>query len=129
MVVGHGVDGNRWNAVTKRASAEDRCPFSLYISVSFRRRLWYNSSDIMVEFKALRSALIDQPEVSNRQDGGLADKIIEVIYNDSSITVLAIADSLDISKRTVEREMKKLRESGCIVRQGGKRHGYWQIID
>ncbi len=86
---------------------------------------------IRVHFHALKSALIEQTKVLNRQsgglDGGLADRIVEMIRSDSLITVLEIADNLGMSKRTVEREMKKLRESGCIIRKGGNRHGHWQV--
>lgn len=62
-------------------------------------------------------------------DGGLADKIIEAIRADAFVTVLGISDATGVSKRTVEREMKKLREDGRIIRQGGNRHGHWQIND
>lgn len=82
-------------------------------------------------FPALQSALIDQPKVPNRHDGGidggLAEKIIEMISVDDTITVSAISETLRIPKRTIEREMKKLRDSELIIREGGNRYGHWKI--
>ena len=36
------------------------------------------------------------------------------------------AEKLKVTTRTIEREMKKLRESGRIELVGGKRYGYWE---
>ena len=88
---------------------------------------------IRVYFPALKSALIDQPKAPNRQnggmDGGLAERIIAAIRENNKITVIEISESLEVPKRTVEREMKKLRESNRIMRVGGNRYGHWQIND
>ena len=90
---------------------------------------------IRVYFPALTSALIDQPEVPNRQGGGkevglevgLAEKIIDLIFDNSEITMIEMAKMLDVTTRTIEREIKKLRESGRVIRVGGKRYGHWEI--
>ena len=90
---------------------------------------------LRVHFKALESALIDEPKTPNRHgggliggiDGGLAEKIIELIRADDTVTVSAMAESLGIPKRTIEREMKKLRDSERITREGGNRYGHWII--
>lgn len=86
---------------------------------------------LRVFFKALESALIERPKTPNRHgggiDGGLAEKIVELIRADDTITVSAIAESLEIPKRTIEREMKKLRDKGHILRVGGNRYGHWEV--
>ena len=90
---------------------------------------------LRVHFKALESALIDEPKTPNRHggglsggiDGGLAERIIELIHADDTVTVSEMAESLGIPKRTIEREMKKLRDSGRITREGGNRYGHWKI--
>lgn len=90
---------------------------------------------LRVYFPALKSALIDQPKPPNRHDVGkdvglevgLAEKIIDLILKDSEIKMSEMAEKLDVTTRTVEREMKKLRESGRVVRVGGKRYGHWEI--
>jgi ATP-dependent DNA helicase RecG len=90
---------------------------------------------IRVYLPALRSALINQPETSNRQDVGkdvglevgLAEKIIDLILEDSEIKMSEMAEKLEVTTRTIEREMKKLRESGHVIRVGGKRYGHWEV--
>lgn len=85
-----------------------------------------------MHFKALQSALIDQPKALNRHGGsmdvglkvGLADKIIELAAVTPEMTMTVMAEKLNVTKRTVEREIKKLCESGRIKRVGGKRYGY-----
>ena len=92
---------------------------------------------IRVYFPALESALIGQPKTPNRQDVGkdvglevgLAEKIIELISDNSEIKMSEMAEKLEVTTRTIEREMKKLRESGCVKRVGGKRYGHWKIND
>lgn len=58
----------------------------------------------------------------------MADRIILVIASNKAVTIDEISNILNIPKRTVEREIKNLRESERITRKGGKRYGYWEII-
>jgi ATP-dependent DNA helicase RecG len=51
-----------------------------------------------------------------------------VILSNKAVTIAEISDILTIPKRTVEREIKNLRESGKITRRGGRRYGYWEIM-
>ena len=50
------------------------------------------------------------------------------LYEKSMPNDLTWAEKLQAAKRSVERAMKKLRESGRIVREGGKRYGRWKIL-
>ncbi len=88
---------------------------------------------LRIHFRALESALIDQPKTPNRQgggiDGGLAEKIVALIRKNESITVLEMSETLETPKRTIEREMKKLRDIKRIIREGGNRYGHWKIND
>ena len=51
-----------------------------------------------------------QPKTPNRQsggmDGGLAERIITAIRENNNITVIETSESLEVPKRTIEREMK-----------------------
>ncbi len=50
------------------------------------------------------------------------------ISSDRTITIAGISETLNVPKRTIEREIKNLRESGRITRKGGRRYGYWEIM-
>ena len=86
---------------------------------------------LRVYFSALKSALIDQPKTPNRQDVGLevglAEKSMDLILEDPEIRMSEMAEKLEVTTRTIEREMKKLRESGRVIRVGGKRYGHWEV--
>ena len=90
---------------------------------------------IRVYLPALRSALINQPETSNRQDVGkdvglevgLTEKIIELILDNPEIKMSEMAEKLAVTTRTIERKMKKLRESGRVIHVGGRRYGHWEV--
>lgn len=57
------------------------------------------------------------------------DLIIEMINQNPKITAAEIAMQLSISSRGVEKQIRKLRESGIIRRIGGRFGGYWEIIN
>ena len=52
------------------------------------------------------------------------DKIIALITEKSDVTMAEMAERLGVTTRTIEREMKKLRESERVLRVGGKRYGH-----
>ena len=56
-------------------------------------------------------------------------KIIKLMNNKPTITAEEISDILDISKRAVEKQIQKLRETGFIKRIGSDKSGYWELID
>ena len=45
---------------------------------------------------------------------GLAEKFIDFILEDSEIKMSEMAEKLEVTTRTIERKMKKLRESGLM---------------
>lgn len=59
----------------------------------------------------------------------MAEKIVALIRENESITVLEMSETLETPKRTIEREMKKLRDNKRITREGGNRYGHWKIND
>lgn len=54
-------------------------------------------------------------------------KILELIKQTPQITLEEIANVLGISKRAVEKQVKKLREANIIERIGSDRSGWWKI--
>ena len=82
---------------------------------------------LRISFKALESALIDQPKVSKDQPDTLADRIIALLKEDSSMTQETLAEKTKVSVPSIKRTMKILSGNGRIVRKGGKRYGYWEV--
>ena len=59
----------------------------------------------------------------------MAERIIDQIAANNTVTVQEMSVTLGIPKRTLEREMRRLRDSKKIMRVGGNRYGYWEIIE
>ena len=87
--------------------------------------------DLTVKFTALKSALEQTPNPPIRHigglDGGLAEKILEIMMESPTITQSELAEKLTISLRTLQRAIKELKSAGMIVRVGGNRFGHWEI--
>ena len=60
--------------------------------------------------------------------GDVGTMILNCISNNNRVSATEIATKLSITPRTVERYIKLLREDGTIVRHGGARGGYWEIM-
>ena len=80
-----------------------------------------------INFRALESALIDQPKVPKDQNDTLADKLIEAIKCDPKIKQDKLAEKFKVSVPSIKRAMKLLSDGGKIERKGGKRFGYWVV--
>ncbi|MBP5603428.1 MAG: putative DNA binding domain-containing protein [Treponema sp.] len=53
--------------------------------------------------------------------------IIDLMKNTPEITAVQLAKKIDVSSRTVENEIKHLRETGYIERQGSTKDGAWIV--
>lgn len=63
----------------------------------------------------------------NNLNVSVADKIISVISKNNYFTVQELADNLDLSKRTIERHLKRMQETNIIKRIGSKKGGHWSV--
>lgn len=55
-------------------------------------------------------------------------RILALIAENSTISAKQLAEQLKTTDRTIEREIKKMKESKIIERIGGDRGGFWKII-
>ena len=91
-------------------------------------------NSLRVRFAALQSALVDESKASNGQgdqkdvqkENDLETRVLALIAN-NNITMSQIADQLEVSYKTVQHFMDKLKEAGRVERKGSKRFGYWEI--
>ncbi len=92
--------------------------------------------DLTVKFTALPSAVIpnghdDQKNVQKdgRKENETEQRILDMIAAKQDISMSVMADQMGISYKTVQRAINHLKETGRIRRSGGKRFGYWEIIE
>lgn len=56
-------------------------------------------------------------------------KIIKCIEANSTITVMELALILNVSKRTVLRDIEKLKTDNKLARTGSEKGGHWEIVN
>lgn len=91
--------------------------------------------DITVKFTALPTPKTSSSKTPIRQDGGLGvgldvglgRRILELIANNPSSSMSELAGTLSVTQRTIERNIRTLREQGMLERVGGKRYGHWEV--
>ncbi|WP_099142042.1 Fic family protein [Xenorhabdus kozodoii] len=56
-----------------------------------------------------------------------SQKILSAIIAYPAITITQLAEELGLSRRTIERNIKILRDTGYLSRVGAKKGGYWRV--
>lgn len=63
----------------------------------------------------------------NEPNGGLAARVLGLLSEDADITIDGLAKVCDVSRETVKRTLKTLKDDGCI-RRIGRTRGHWEIV-
>lgn len=58
-----------------------------------------------------------------------SDKILTILQTAPNTTAKTLAEKLEVSLRTVETEIASLKKQGLIVRVGGAKGGYWEVLN
>lgn len=53
--------------------------------------------------------------------------IMELIQNNSEITICELSKKINVTERTIKRDLSVLQKSGFIIREGGRKEGKWII--
>ena len=70
-------------------------------------------------------------ELRGKQNVGLnatEKKLLTILLSNPNETAENIATSIGVTKRTIERNLKKLQEKGFLVRSGSRKTGKWIVI-
>ena len=59
----------------------------------------------------------------------VSERIIELIKKNNKITIKELVEEIEITQRTIERYLKRLQQNKKLQRIGGRRYGYWQVIE
>ena len=87
----------------------------------------------MVKFKALKCAKVTEEvaeKVTEKVTENLSGndrKILKILAGNPSATYLEMADVLKVSRKTVSKRIKILKDNGTIIRIGSARRGYWKL--
>lgn len=70
------------------------------------------------------SEIIRSYELSDTQK-----KIVNLLLYDRQLSSAKIAEQLGMGSRSIEKNIKKLKELGILIRHGSPKNGYWEVID
>ena len=79
----------------------------------------------LIENDGLNDGLNDRLNdglTKNEQD------VFQIIKQEPTITIVALAKRLKLSETTIERNIKGLKEKGVIIREGSKKKGQWTVV-
>ena len=57
------------------------------------------------------------------------DTILQLIKDNPSITRKVLVQAVGISPSAIQKHINRLKAAGVIIRHGGDRGGYWEIVD
>ena len=66
--------------------------------------------------------------VKARHLGKTAQRIIDALVDDPTLTRKALADKLDIKFETVKKQIANLRSRQILDREGSDKNGYWVVL-
>ena len=102
----------------------------------FRVELFRNNSMMESEKKfgesSEKSRRKDGDKTEKIQDYELTDtqkKIVNLLLYDKQLSAAKIAEQLDLGSRSIEKNIKKLKEHGILIRHGSPKSGYWEIVE
>ena len=56
-------------------------------------------------------------------------KIVNLLLYDRQLSAAKIAEQLGMESRSIEKNIKKLKELGILVRHGAPKNGDWEVTD
>ena len=87
---------------------------------------------LKIILKALKQALKEDKNVPLNVPKNVPlnrlDEIVRLIVKEKDITSAQIAQMLNVSDKTVKRDIAKLKELGRLKRVGSLKSGYWEVI-
>lgn len=55
-------------------------------------------------------------------------KVLLLLASNPSLSAGDIAEQIGLTKRGIEKQLKKFRDLGIIARKGSDKTGYWEIV-
>ena len=55
-------------------------------------------------------------------------RVLELIIENNQISAKQISEILNVTSRTIERDIEKLKHQNKIKRIGSEKRGYWEVL-
>jgi len=67
--------------------------------------------------------------MSEKVSEKVSEKILGVVRRNPAVTISELAKETGVTTRTVERHIKRMQGEGILERIGGRKEGYWKIVE
>jgi predicted HTH transcriptional regulator len=67
-------------------------------------------------------------KMAGKVAGKVAGKILKAMRQNPTITIPELTVQIMVSQRSIERNIKRLQESGRLRRVGPSRGGHWEVL-
>ena len=68
-------------------------------------------------------------ERSEKSSEKSSEKILILMQNDSTISIKALAETLQMTTRGIEKQIAELKKQGLLMRIGGAKGGHWEVLN
>lgn len=75
----------------------------------------------------LSDASQTEQKSSGKSSGKTENHILSLLGENPHMTLPELADTLNLSSRAIDKQVKKLKETGQLERIGARKSGYWQV--
>lgn len=113
-----------YHAIQASTAAADSGPF-----------IDFMLQEILNTLKKHQGGLLTQPDAADVRDkvrdkfGISSGQIIELLQHRPTMTLDEIAAALSVSRRSIEKKIKELRDAGYVKREGSNKSGRWVVMD
>lgn len=77
----------------------------------------------------IRMSFPTSEKSKGKTSGKTSGKILQAIRDNNQVTIPEMAEQIGITECSIERNIRKLRASGLLLRKEGAKGGHWQILD
>jgi len=67
--------------------------------------------------------------MSEKVSEKVSEKILGVVRRNPAVTISELVKETGVTTRTVERHIKRMQSEGILERIGGRKEGYWKIVE
>ena len=94
-------------------------------SEKVRRKFGESSEKVRRKFEEKLEK--DQVEIEKSSITDIQKQILEILSENNQCSARKISEQIGVSSRSIESNIKKLKEYGMLTRHGSARNGYWKI--
>ena len=73
------------------------------------------------------TSMTEKTSVKNDFSTSMTEKILSLLNKNNLLTISELSATLNVSKSTIERNLKKLQDSDKLRRIGPDKGGYWEV--